>query len=94
MLFRSDPKKDKEGNETGVWLPDVGGKMDLLTAGMVGAALFCYSRAGKFYVRQQSDGAYPWVGIRDKYGLQPEVEVTIDPSGKLPMPFERVFGKL
>jgi hypothetical protein len=85
-----DPKKDKEGNETGVWLPDVGGKMDLLTAGIVGAALFCYSRAGKFYVRTQSDGQYPWVGVRDRYDLKPEIDVTI--AQGQPLPFERVFG--
>ena len=85
-----DPKNDAEGKPTGVWLPDIGGKMDLLTAGLVSAALYCYSRAGKFYVRPKSDAAYPWCGIRGEYNLPNDIEVTIGADGKLP--WEKIFS--
>lgn len=80
----------KDGQPTGVWLPDIGGAMDLRTAGVVGSALLCYSRAGKYYVRVQPDGMYPWCGIRDKISTVGEVDVTID--AKNPLPWTKLFG--
>lgn len=80
----------REQQPTGRWFPDLGGKMDLLGAGTVGAALYAYSRGGKFYVKTKADAAYPWLGIRDDYKTPSDVEVTIEP-GK-PLPFEKVFG--
>jgi hypothetical protein len=87
-----DAVKDSEGKPTGVWLPDIGGKMDLLAAGTVGASLFAYSVAGKFKVRTQADGMYPWVGIRSRYGLPAEIDVTITGAAGEKAPWERVFG--
>lgn len=88
-----DQVKDSDGKPTGVWYPDVGGKMDMLSAGTVGAALFAYSRQGRFYVRTKADGAYPWVGVRDRYKLASEIDVTIDdtPAGSIPA-WQRIFG--
>ena len=65
--------------------------MDLKTAGIVSAALFCSSRQGKFYVQTKNDGTYPWCGVRDNYTLPKEIDVTIGKDGKLP--FEKIFGK-
>lgn len=92
-----DQQKDGEGNFTGVWLPDIGGKMDLLAAGTVDAALYCYSRQGRFYVRTKGDGMYPWCGVRDRYSLAAEIDVTIEmmPDGKNvkgQLPFQKIFG--
>jgi len=88
-----DQVKDGDGKPTGVWLPDVGGKMDLLTPGTVGAALYAFSRQGKFFVRTKADGAYPWVGVRDRYTLAGEIDVTVDatPAGRVPA-WQRIFG--
>lgn len=85
-------RMDKDGKPTGVWYPDIGGKMDILGAGIVGAALYCYGRGGRYYVRTKADGIYPWVGVRGNYDAVNEIDVTIEP-GK-PLPFERVFGKV
>lgn len=75
--------KDAEGKPTGVWLPDIGGKMDLLTAGTVGAALLSFSKSdGTFHVRTRADGMYPWLGVRDVYGMPAEIDVTIRPGDK------------
>ena len=86
-----DAAKDSSGSPTGVWLPDVGGKMDLLTAGIVGAALLAYSRQGRFYVRTTADGIYPWCGVRDTYGLKAEVDVTIERKPGEKSPWRRIF---
>lgn len=80
----------KEGQPTGVWLPDIGGAMDLRTAGVVGSALLCYARGGKYYVRTQPDGIYPWCGVRDRVGMSAEVDVTI--TSQSPLPWEKLFG--
>jgi hypothetical protein len=89
-----DQQKDSDGKPTGVWLPDIGGKMDLLTAGTVGAALCAYSeRAGdvlSFKVRTKPDGTYPWCGVRDVYTMPTTIDVTI--SDKNPKPaWDRIF---
>lgn len=80
----------KDGGQTGVWLPDIGGAMDLRTAGVVGTSLLCYARGGKYYVRTQPDGIYPWCGIRDRIGIPAEVDVTI--TAQEPLPWNRIFG--
>lgn len=76
-----DQQKDSEGKPTGIWLPDIGGKMDLLTAGTVGAALLAYSeRQGDklaFKVRTKPDGTYPWCGVRDVYTMPATIDVTL-----------------
>jgi hypothetical protein len=82
-------QSSKDGQPTGVWLPDIGGAMDLRTAGVVGSALLCYARGGKYYVRTSPDGIYPWCGIRDQIGVPAEVEVTITPDN--PLPWKRLF---
>ncbi len=88
-----DPVKTSDGTATGVWLPDIGGKMDVLTAGTVGAALHAFSRQGKFYVQTRSDGQYPWCGVRDRYGLAPEIDVTISAQNQV-RPWQRIFSEI
>jgi hypothetical protein len=85
-----DQQKDSEGKPTNVWLPDVGGKMDIVASGTVGAALYLFSRMGKFYARTKPDGMYNWCGVRDKYDLKEEIDITIE-KGQ-PSPWERIFG--
>lgn len=88
-----DAVKDAEGKPTGVWLPDIGGKMDLLTAGTVGAALLAGSKSdGSFFVRTKPDGMYPWVGVRDAYNLPAEINVTYGKGDETPA-WDRVFTK-
>ena len=89
--------RDSTGVFTGVWYPDIGGKMDLLTAGTVSAAMLVNSRQGKYYVRVQPDGQYPWLGVRNRFGLPAEIDVTIGASTTRPpagqTPWEKVFGQ-
>jgi hypothetical protein len=86
-----DQQKGADGTPTGVWLPDIGGKMDLLTAGTVGAALLAFNKQGKFFVRTKPDGMYPWVGVRDTYTLPAEIDVTVG-GGPAEIPaWSRVF---
>lgn len=86
-----DQVKNADGSATGIWYPDVGGKMDMLTAGTVGAAMLAYSRQGEFFVRTKADGQYPWIGVRDRYNLQSEINVTVKGTpGEVP-PWQRIF---
>lgn len=81
----------KEGQPTGVWIPDIGGAMDLRTAGVVGTALLCFAKSGgKYFVRTQPDGLFPWCGIRDRIGTPAELDVTITPAA--PLPWKTLFG--
>jgi hypothetical protein len=94
-----DTQKDGDGKPTGVWLPDVGGKMDLLTAGTVGAALYAYSKfdlqtkSTQYYVQTQADTPHPWCGVRDRYNLAKEINVTLtDKPGEI-APWRRLFAQ-
>lgn len=87
--------KDENGKALAKW-PDVGGRLDFRAIGLVDASLYCYSRkeaAGtRFYVKTKSDGLVQGCGVRNRYDLKDEVDVTIV-DGKGPLPFERIFGK-
>lgn len=74
--------------------PDVGGKLNVWSPGMFDGSLYHYSQGGRFYVRTQPTTEIPRVGLRNVYGLDPVVDVTIDP--KKPgekLPFNRLFDK-
>jgi hypothetical protein len=92
-----DSQKDSDGKPTGVWLPDIGGKMDLLTAGTVGAALYAYSKFDlvtkmtRYYVQTQADTPHPWCGVRDRYSLPKEIDVTLTGKPGEAMPWHRIF---
>lgn len=89
-----EEKKTPEGQGTGVYFPDVGGKMDHLTPGEMSNAVYGYSRQGKFFVRTKADGATPWVGMRDRYtNLPAEIDVTITGAAGERSPWVRVFGE-
>ena len=64
-----------------IW-PDVGGQMDWKTAGLVDASLYCTSRKGvsgtQFIIKTKSSGFVQGVGVRGRYDLKDEVDVTID----------------
>lgn len=90
-----DQVKSADGQPTGVWLPDIGGKMDLLTAGTVGAAILAYSeRAGdtlSYKVRTKPDGSYPWIGVRDVYTMPATIDVTITGRPTEKPAWDRIF---
>ena len=92
-----DQVKDGDGKPTGAWIPDIGGKMDLLTAGTVGAAVLAYSeRSGdklSYKVRTKPDGTYPWCGVRDVYNMPATIDVTITGTvGEKPA-WDRIFNE-
>ena len=85
-----DPERDKEGNFTGRIYPAIGGKMDVVGAGLADAVLYCYIRGGKYMVRTKSDGMIQGCKVRNNFTIADTVDVTIDPSnGKLP--WEKVW---
>src|SRR3990167_2136278 len=79
--------------ETGRWLPDIGGKNNLRTAGVVANAILCdYDPIKKIYIiRTRPDSRYDWLGVRDRFDLQSEIDVTYKKG--TPGPWERVFGE-
>jgi hypothetical protein len=89
-----DQSKDGEGKPTGVWLPDIGGKMDLLTVGEVGAAILAYSESTSggvsYKVRTKPDGMFPWINVRDVYTMPTTIDVTIKGGVEKPA-WDRIF---
>lgn len=84
--------------QTGNFLPDIGGKLDIQGAGKFDSTLRLYSVKGtdktRYFASASGGDKYPGLGIRGKYEWQGwnqgAIEVTIEP-GK-PLPYERVFG--
>ena len=73
--------------------PDIGGRLNVWGPGLMDASLYHYGMGGKFYVRTQPTQEIQRVGLRNAYGLEPVIDVTIDPAGKLPLPWNRVFDR-
>jgi AAA domain-containing protein len=90
-----DEQKNSDGTGTGVFYPDVGGKMDKLTPGETSNAIYGFSRQGKFYVKVKADGKHPWIGLRSNYNIPQsgEVDVTITGAAGELSPWQKVFGK-
>jgi hypothetical protein len=92
--IKAEVKNNAEGQsyDTGILLPDIGGAMDRKTPGTVASSIMCVSRGGKYYIRTKPDATTPWLGVRNRFDLPYEVEVTHDahPSGLTP--WEKIFG--
>jgi len=74
--------------------PDVGGKLNVWSPGLFDGCFYHYSQGGKFFVRTQPTSEITRVGLRNCYGVDPVIDVTIDPTKpNLPLPFNRVFDK-
>ncbi|MCI0530282.1 MAG: ATP-binding protein [Nitrospira sp.] len=72
--------------------PDVGGKLNVWSPGMFDACLYHCNLGGKFMVRTQPTGEIQRVGVRNTYGMDPLIDVTIDPKNPgEKSPFSRVF---
>jgi hypothetical protein len=91
--IQAEMKTDMTGQsvETGVWLPSIGGKNNLRTAGVVSNAVVVESKGGKYVVRTKPNSKYPWLGLRDNFVTPEEVDVTYVAGGK--SPWEKVYGK-
>jgi AAA domain-containing protein len=90
-----DEQKNSDGTGTGVFYPDVGGKMDKLTPGETSNALYGFSRQGKFFVKVKADGKHPWIGLRSNYNIPAsgEIDVTITGAAGELTPWQKCFGK-
>ena len=86
-----DPEKDKEGNFTGRIYPAIGGKMDVVGAGLADACLYCFIQGGKYKVRTKSDGMIQGPKIRNDFTIPDVVDITIGPDGILP--YAKLFLK-
>ncbi len=86
-------QKDSDLKPKNIWYPDIGGAMDLLSAGTVGAAVMSYGKSdGTYYIRTRKDGMYPWVGVRDVYNMPAELDVTVK-IGDKESAWDKVFTK-
>lgn len=83
----------KNSEETGVSLPDIGGAMDQKTPGTTASAVTCVSRGGKYYIRTKPDATMPWIGVRNRFDLPMDVDVTHDAKPGGLTPWEKIFGK-
>lgn len=92
---------DGKPQRTGVWLADIGGKADLLTAGVVSATIVCSSKKvaipgttnfkTKFYAQVKSDAKFPWLARRGIYTDESEIDITL-PRADGKLPWELIFG--
>lgn len=86
--IKAEIKSDGGGqsHETGQLLPDIGGAMDRKAPGTVGSAVTCVSKLGKYYIRTKPDANMPWIGVRNRFDLPMDVDVThgANPTGKSP----------
>lgn len=89
-------QKDKGGNVISKTMePALGGKLNIVGAGMFDSCIYHYHDAGKYLVRTKPTSEIARLGIRDDYRKDISViDVTIDLEGKKPLPYERVFGGL
>jgi len=87
-------KKDAGGNVISKTLePALGGKLNIVGPGMFDSCIFHYHDAGKYLVRTKPSPEIGRLGIRDDYRKDITIiDVTIDPDGKKPLPYDRVFG--
>lgn len=86
---------DNQGNLTVLSRdPDIGGRLNVWGPGLMDACFYHYGQGGKFFVRTQPTQEIQRVGLRNSYGLDPVIDVTIDPTGKLPLPWNRVFDRV
>ena len=93
--IKAETKTNTDGQsyETGLLLPDIGGSNDRKTPGTVASSIMCVSRGGKYYIRTKPDAATPWLGVRNRFDLPYEVEVTHGPNPTGLTPWEIIFGK-
>ena len=91
--LQAEMKTDVSGqsHETGVWLPSIGGKNNLRTAGVVSSSIVVESKGGKYTVKTKPDSRYPWLGLRDNFTTPADIDVTYVAGGL--SPWERVYGK-
>ena len=87
----------KDDRLTGQTVPDIGGKLDNMIPGKVDAALRCFARyensSVRYMVQAVPDGLREWVGVRGKYGMKNEIDVTIHPGKVEKLPWDRVLGE-
>lgn len=79
-----------DGNPTGRVFPHIGGQMDIVGAGLADAAVYCYIRGGKYYIRTRSDGMVQGAKVRNVFTLPETIDVTLGPDGKLP--YQKLWG--
>lgn len=94
----------KDGESTGRIIPDIGGQLDTMVPGKVDASLRLYSRMTQqgqhYYAQCQPDVTCQWIGVRGRYDLPREIDITVGPNAPKPKtteelhrnPWERVFG--
>lgn len=94
--IKAEVKTSAEGQsyETGVLLPDIGGANDRKTPGTVASSVMCVSRGGKYYIRTKPDATTPWLGVRNRFDLPTDVDVTHGSNPKPEdNPWRKVFGQ-
>ncbi len=95
--IKAEVKTDRESGmsyETGQLLPDIGGANDRKTPGTVASSIMCVSRGGKYYIRTKPDAATPWIGVRNRFDLPMDVDVTHGPTPtEAERPWTKIFGK-
>ena len=60
--------------------------------GLADAVLYCYTRAGKYYIRTKSDGMVQGAKIRNNWTLPEVVDVTLS-GGNGVLPYQKLFGE-
>ena len=80
----------EDGSPTGRIFPEIGGKMDVVGAGLADAVLYCFIQGGRYKVRTKSDGMIQGCKVRNKFGMADVVDVTMDPKDTK-LPYQKVW---
>ena len=96
ILTAHEDKEIVNDNPTGKIIPDLGGKLDNMVPGKVDSSLRLFTKYANnkvsYYVQTKPDAIREWIGVRNRYDLLQEIDVTIDPKHPV-SPWQTVFGK-
>lgn len=81
-----------QSEETGVLLPDLGGKMSEEGPRKFHSSLFCYSENGKHYVRTRSNAKFRGFKLGGRFGADEIIDVTTTVDKPVQI-WEKLFGK-
>lgn len=65
-----------------IWRPDFGGKLDVMTPGLLESSLYCYSESGQFFVRTRNSSRFQGFKVGNRYDLAENINVSLKKDEK------------
>ena len=97
VLVTWETKEMVNQRNTGMIIPDIGGKLDEVLPRKMDMALRAYAKVDggklRYMMQVKRDAQRTWVGVRGRYDDVMEVDVTVKQGMVGPGSWEKVFGK-